>query len=59
MPANASGIEEYDGVHYVVLHNVNGLLAVYEVLKDDHLRFVSEDEYAAGLKESWSFESAT
>jgi len=31
MPANSSYLCELDGKQYVVLHNVNGVLAVYRV----------------------------
>ena len=30
-PSSASGEVEHDGLRYVVLHNVNGVLAVYRV----------------------------
>lgn len=31
-PSNTSGIVEHDGKEYVVLHNTNGILAVYRVI---------------------------
>jgi hypothetical protein len=34
----ASGEEEVDGVQYVVLRNVNGILAVYRICKGDKLK---------------------
>ncbi len=37
-PANTSGVVKWDGVWYVVLHNVRGTLAVYRVTKDGRLR---------------------
>ena len=39
-PSNASGIEKHGGKEYVVLRNVNGVLAVYEI-RNDRLRGVS------------------
>ena len=37
-PANTSGVAEHDGKEYVVLHNANGILAVYRVLNDGGLK---------------------
>lgn len=34
-PASHSGIEEHDGKQYVVLRNINGILAVYRVRPSD------------------------
>jgi len=37
-PANTSGIVEHDGKQYVVLENVNGILAVYRIRPDGQLK---------------------
>jgi hypothetical protein len=37
-PANSSGVVEHDGRLYVVLHNVNGVLAVYRVRTSGQLK---------------------
>ena len=37
-PANTSGVVEHEGKSYVVLHNVNGILAVYRVRNDGVLK---------------------
>lgn len=37
-PANTSGIREYEGKEYVVLENINGILAVYRIKNDGFLR---------------------
>lgn len=37
-PANTSGISTHGGKEYVVLENVNGILAVYRILNDERLR---------------------
>ena len=37
-PANYSGVEEHGGKQYVVLRNVNGVLAVYRVRNDGILK---------------------
>jgi len=37
-PSKSSGVESVDGKHYVVLRNVNGLLAVYRVRNDGVLK---------------------
>lgn len=38
MPANDSDVQEHDGKQYVVLRNVNGVLAVYRVRNDGMLK---------------------
>ena len=38
IPANDSHLCELDGKQYVVLHNVNGVLAVYRVRNDGVLK---------------------
>jgi hypothetical protein len=37
-PASNSGVEEYDDKYYVVLRNVNGVMAVYRIRNDDSLK---------------------
>jgi hypothetical protein len=37
-PSGDSGLVEHEGKEYVVLHNVNGVLAVYRVLNNGALR---------------------
>ena len=37
-PANTSGIREYQGKEYVVLENINGILAVYRIKNDGFLK---------------------
>ncbi len=37
-PANTSGVQTVDGRRYVVLRNVNGVLAVYRVRNDGMLK---------------------
>ncbi len=37
-PANSSGVVEYNGKAYVVLENVNGILAVYRIRNDGMLK---------------------
>ena len=37
-PSNASGIVEINGLNYVVLENVNGVLAVYRIGNNGLLR---------------------
>jgi len=37
-PANYSGLVEHDALSYVVLRNVNGILAVYRVLPHGPLK---------------------
>jgi len=37
-PSNTSGVMELGGKEYVVLHNVNGILAVYRVRNDGVLK---------------------
>jgi hypothetical protein len=37
-PANSSGVVEHNGKAYVVLENVNGILAVYRVRNDGMLK---------------------
>jgi hypothetical protein len=37
-PSNSSGVVEHDGKQYVVLHNVNGVLAVYRILTSGALK---------------------
>ena len=37
-PANDSSVEVHDGHWYAVLRNINGILAVYRVKNDGHLR---------------------
>jgi len=36
--AVASGVEKHNGLEYVVLRNINGVLAVYRVHNDGQLR---------------------
>jgi hypothetical protein len=38
IPANTSDVREHDGKRYVVLENVNGVLAVYRVRNDGILK---------------------
>ncbi len=37
-PANSSGLRTHEGKQYVVLENVNGILAVYRVRNDGMLK---------------------
>jgi hypothetical protein len=37
-PANTSSVQEYDGKEYVVLRNVNGILAVYRITNAGQLK---------------------
>jgi hypothetical protein len=37
-PADYSGVEEHNGKAYVVLRNINGVLAVYRVRNDGMLK---------------------
>ena len=37
-PANTSSVDTVDGLHYVVLRNVRGVLAVYRVRNDGVLK---------------------
>lgn len=37
-PAYTSGVVEHKGLHYVMLENVNGPLAVYRVRNDGRLK---------------------
>lgn len=37
-PSNASGETEYNGRQYVVLRNVNGVLAVYRITNSGQLK---------------------
>jgi len=37
-PANTSGVREYGGKKYVVLENINGILAVYRIKVDGFLK---------------------
>jgi hypothetical protein len=37
-PDGASGIVEHEGKEYVVLHNVNGILAVYRIQNNGRLK---------------------
>ena len=37
-PANGSGVEKINGKLFVVLRNVRGILAVYRVKNDNHLK---------------------
>ena len=39
-PASTSGVREHDGKLYVVLENVNGVLAVYRVRRTGFLRLM-------------------
>lgn len=38
IPGNDSDVQEHNGKHYVVLRNVNGILAVYRVRNDGMLK---------------------
>lgn len=38
IPGNDSDVQEYNGKQYVVLRNVNGVLAVYRVRNDGMLK---------------------
>jgi hypothetical protein len=51
-PANTSGIAEYTGKSYVVLHNVNGILAVYRILNNGALKALKR--WPAALQEDWA-----
>jgi len=37
-PANSSGVQECNGKKYVVLRNVNGILAVYRITTSGQLK---------------------
>ena len=37
-PSSGSGVEEHKGKQYVVLHNVNGVLAVYRIRNNGYLK---------------------
>jgi len=49
-PSNASGIEKHGGKEYVVLRNVNGVLAVYEIRANETIRCVDEDNWPKQLQ---------
>lgn len=38
MPANTSGVREINGKQYVVLENINGILAVYRITTAGQLK---------------------
>ena len=40
-PANTSGVVEHEGLQYVVLHNANGVLAVYRVTNRGQLKHLT------------------
>ncbi len=48
-PSNTSGIETVGGKDYVVLRNVNGILAVYRVRNDGMLKGLKR--WPAGLED--------
>ncbi len=37
-PSNTSCVQDYNGKHYAVLENVNGVLAVYRIKNDGYLK---------------------
>jgi hypothetical protein len=39
-PSNGSGVRSFNGKSYVVLENVNGVLAVYRIKPDGFLKYL-------------------
>jgi len=37
-PGDMSGVQEHDGKEYVVLRNINGVLAVYRITRSGQLK---------------------
>lgn len=50
-PASTSDVMDHGGKNYVVLHNCNGILAIYQITTSDRLRYV--EEAPEGALERW------